>query len=358
MRLGLIARSDRTGLGNQTRNLARLLNPDKVMLIDSSFFNQNEQHPEIYEGYDTTTIQGFPTNRQVVQWLEGLDVVLTCEIFYNMQFVDLAIKMGVKTINQYNWEFADYLRDPSLTLPTLLVAPSTWNIGRARNLWGEHKVRYLPTPVFTNDFSKVRNTNLNRNGKKRFLHIMGRQAVHDRNGTLDIVKALQYSGADYELVIKMQTATDPLYVGADTRIKVDFSMPENEVELYEDFDALILPRRYAGQCLPMTEALCAGMPVIMTDISPNNHILPAHWLCEAQKTSSFMARTLIDVYAANPVLLGQRIDQFATKDLQGDKGLAYNIGYREYSDEVLKQKWLELIEKVHNNSLHTSAPQS
>ena len=36
MRLGIIARSDNTGLGNQTRELVNMLNPDKILLIDST----------------------------------------------------------------------------------------------------------------------------------------------------------------------------------------------------------------------------------------------------------------------------------------------------------------------------------
>ena len=35
MRLGIIARSDNTGLGNQTRELVNMLSPDKILLIDS-----------------------------------------------------------------------------------------------------------------------------------------------------------------------------------------------------------------------------------------------------------------------------------------------------------------------------------
>ena len=36
MRLGIIARSDNTGLGNQTRELVNMLNPNKILLINSS----------------------------------------------------------------------------------------------------------------------------------------------------------------------------------------------------------------------------------------------------------------------------------------------------------------------------------
>lgn len=344
MRLGIIARSDRTGLGNQTRNLVRLLNPDKVMLIDSSFFNQNVQHPEIYAAYKPMVINGFPNEGQVMEFLKDLDVVISCEIFYNNRFVDIARQMNVLTINQYNWEFADYLRTPTLTLPSMLVAPSHWKVQEAKNLWGADRVTYLPTPVFINDFSKVRNINLSRKGKKRFLHIAGRQAMNDRNGTSDLITALQYSRADFELVIKMQTGID--YKITDPRVTIDTSSPEDETLLYEGFDAMILPRRYAGQCLPMTEALCAGMPVIMTDVSPNNQVLPPFWLVSATLAGRFMARTWIDMYTVNHAELGMKLDVLANKELDGDKNKAYNIGYREYSDEILKEKWERLIENT------------
>ena len=60
MRLGIIARSDNTGLGNQTRSLVNMLKPTKILLIDSRPFNQNQQHPEWYSEYECiTTRDGF-----------------------------------------------------------------------------------------------------------------------------------------------------------------------------------------------------------------------------------------------------------------------------------------------------------
>ena len=343
MRIGLIARSDRTGLGNQTRNLARMLRPDEIMLINSEPFNRNKQHPEMYATYSVTEIQGFPNREQIVEWLKGLDVVITCEIFYNLKFVDIAKEMGVKTINQYNWEFADYLGNPHMTLPDKLVSPSYWKFDESRRLWGN--VEYLPTPVFVDDFEWVREKNFSREGKKRFLHIAGRTAVNDRNGTNDLIQAMRYSREDFELVIKVQDNTVQNTYN-DPRIIIDNSSPENEQELYYDFDAMILPRRYGGQCLPMTEALCSGLPVIMTDIEPNNRILPSHWVVESELTSKFMTRTLIDLYTVKHVNLGQRIDFLARANLVQEKKNAYNIGYREYSNYELETKWEKLLENL------------
>lgn len=343
MRVGLIARSDRTGLGNQTRNLARMIRPDEIMLINSKVFNGNVQHPEIYATYNVTEIAGFPTNEQVLEWLRGVDIVITCEIFYNTAFVDLAKKMGVKTINQYNWEFADYLRQPELTLPDKLISPSHWHFNDARRLWGN--VEYLPTPVFVEDFTEVREHNLARKGKKRFLHIAGRPAVNDRNGTQDLLQAMRYSGEDFELVIKAQAGTIVNKYN-DPRITIDFTDPDNEVELYRDFDAMILPRRYGGQCLPMTEALCAGLPVIMTAIEPNTKVLPSHWLVPSVHTGKFMTRTFIDLYTVDHATLGQRLDFLSKANLVPEKKTAYNIGYREYSNYEVETKWEKLIKEV------------
>jgi hypothetical protein len=66
----------------------------------------------------------------------------------------------------------------------------------------------------------------------------------------------------------------------------------------------------------MIEAMTAGLPVIMTDISPNNAVLPPQWLVKAAKTDQFMARVPIDVYSADLNELARRIDHFATMPLE------------------------------------------
>src|SRR5690606_2061207 len=113
-----------------------------------------------------------------------------------------------------------------------------------------------------------------------------------------------------ELVIRSQY---PLpYQINDRRVMFDIGNKLEQNELYKDFDAMILPRRYGGLCLPMNEALCSGLPVIMTDISPNNRILPENWLAQARVKTQFMTRTMIDLYMTDLQDLARRIDQFAT----------------------------------------------
>ena len=102
-------------------------------------------------------------------------------------------------------------------------------------------------------------------------------------------------------------------------------------------------------CLPMNEALAAGLPVIMTDIDPNNKILPQYWLVPAEKKTEFMARTMIDVYSADHAALAGRIAQFAVlgDELRvGYKDSARKIAKDQYSYETIKHKWDLLLAKL------------
>ena len=344
MRLGIIARSDNTGLGNQTRELVNMLNPTKIMLINSLSFNRNKQHPEWYEGYDCQHIRGFPRAFEIDIFLKGLDVVLTCETFYNKEFIDLARRKKVKTVLQYNYEFLEYLAQPKLAFPDVLLAPSLWNFEHVTELFGNKTiVEYLPPPTEHTLFDSVRENNNSKHHNK-ILHIGGKAASEDRNGTKSVVEMLKYSQEDFQVVVKTQT---PLELKCnDPRLIVDTNDVLNRESMYDGFDAMILPRRYAGLCLPMNEALMSGLPVFMTDISPNNRILPQEWLAQSKKIGSLRTRTVLDVYSADPRTLARIIDTYMKeKNTTAEKQKAFDIGINNFSATNLKQKYLDILEK-------------
>ena len=343
MRLGIIARSDNTGLGNQTRELVKMLNPSKILLIDSSHFNGNEQHPEWYSGYNvTTTKKGMASKEEAYEFLDGLDVVISCEIFYHNSFVTMAKKRKVKTILQYNYEFLEYLVNPDVELPDILISPSPWNFEDVLNKFSNRaKVIQLPPPTSLDLFLNAKNINISKTHKK-ILHIGGKAAVKDRNGTNTVIEMLNYSKADYELVIKSQT---PLDIKCDDpRLTIDTSNPDSPESLYEGYDAMILPRRYAGLCLPMNEALLASLPVFMTNISPNNSILPEQWLVDAKKIDRLMTRTMLDVYEGDAKMLAKLVDDYYDSDIFLNKSKAFDIGVNNFSNETLYQKYQDLLE--------------
>ena len=345
MRLGIIARSDNTGLGNQTRELVNMLNPDKILLIDSTPFNKNKQHPEWYDQYSCIRTDGFPSVQQIKIFLNDVDVVLSCETFYDQNFIRFANKRGVKTILQYNYELFGHLSNPELPLPTILLSPSLWQIETIQSMFGDRtKVIHLPPPTTPELFTTAKDNNTSKS-HNRLLHIAGKKAAKDRNGTETVINMLKHSKADYELVIRSQS--EIVTNVTDSRLKIEIGNPENREDLYNGFDAMVLPRRYAGLCLPMNEALLSGLPVFMTNVSPNNQILPQDWLIESDPIGTIRTKVRISLFEANNVLLAQTIDKYMSiNDKTNYKQQAYELGVNNFSPTILKEKYLELISQI------------
>lgn len=329
MACGIIVRADKSGLGVQTRRLARLLSPDKVMIIDSTSFNGNEQHPEWYRDYDSVTIDGFPDNHEMINFIAGLDTLISCELFYNDNATEYASALNAKSVLIYNYEFFDWFRDDyvnrNIRLPDLLIQPSLWEFQKMKS----YNSIYLPTPLFDDEFSDVRDRNMARSGRN-YLFINGKTAADDRNGIETLYRALELSRGDFTITIKSQS---DIKKHPDPRITYDFSNPENTADLYEGFDLMILPRRYAGQALAMTEALYCGIPVLMNNRDPEDKILPKEWLIDCKPIRQLMTRTMIDVYSGSPQDLANKLD-----NIDIDKQKAWEIG-KQFDSDYLRMKY-------------------
>lgn len=337
MAKGLIVRADFTGLGNQTRSLCYMLKPDKVLIIDSTPFTGNKQNFFWYDEFNTDKVLGFPDLSQLKQWFTGLTHVLTAETFYSDYAVNYAMRMGIKTYNQVNPEFYSH----HVTPPTKFFMPSHWYMSEYEELY-PGRVVFLPPPLYPNDFKAARKINFYRSGKRRFLAVVGKYASKDRNGTKSIIEALPYTKSDFELVIKSQHPLE-FTVTDDPRITVEIGNVEDQQDLYKDFDALIYPRRYGGLALPANEALMSGLPVIMTDISPNDETLRKEWLVRSRVVDKLTTRIELDVYGADPKALAEKIDWLCETNLSPHKASALEIGMC-YAADYLKKWYTEAMD--------------
>ena len=341
----MICRSDFTGLGNQSLNLAKMLKPAKILLVDSTSFNKSKQNPEWYDGFDVQQTAGWPTNADIKTFLtKDITHLFSAETMYNNAVYDLCRVRDIKTYVHVNYEFCDHLRDKNMPSPYYWVMPSHWKNKEMHDLF--KRVQYLPPPIFLNEFKQVREKNMARKGgRRRYLHIIGKAAANDRNGTKDLIKSMIYSSSDFELVIRSQFEINGIHTN-DNRVRFDIRNIKDNTELYKDFDAMILPRRYGGLCLPMNEALASGLPVIMTDISPNDEALPKEWLVRATKEEEIMTRTILQTYSVDYRSMGEKLDWLT--DLSEDalelmKVNALCIAHDNYSSDVLKPKYEELF---------------
>lgn len=304
MKIGLLAYSTDTGLGNQTFEFYYHMHPEKTLLIDLSQHNQMKTN---HAKYPTAKVNmGYPTNDSIKWLVEGVDVIFVCETPLNYFLFEYAKSQGVLTIQQPNPEFLDYFRQPHLPKPDVLALPTPWMRDKIEALNLSSKIIQLPVPV-NRELIPFREINR----LETFIHIIGRPAVHDRNGTIAFLEAAKKLGDGYKYKIYMQVPTDkkaieyhkPVAEAIEeakkvVEIEVITDVP-NYQNIYEEGDCLVLPRKYGGLCLPMQEALAAGMPVIMPSTSPNNDLLPSDWLVEANQVGSFFAHTDVDIYEIN-----------------------------------------------------------
>lgn len=345
--LGIIARMDLgSGLQAQTLAYCKMLKPEKVLLIDSTPFNKAPQHPELYSSFNTDKVLGFPEIGHYNAWMQGLTHILSAETFYNDYFVNHAMRLGIKTFLVPNAEFYSH----HVTPPTKFLMPSYWYLEDYQERYPD-RVEYLPPCIFPNDFKKARETNFNRTGKPRFLVLVGKYADKDRNGTKSVMESLRYTESDFEIVIRSQYPLD--FFTDDHRVKVEIgNIPEQQI-IYRDFDALLYPRRYGGNSMPMIEALMSGLPVIMTDINPNNKVLPKDWLVSAQVHDKLQTRIMLDVYNADAQELARKIDwlcnptsrwsKFDTvSTLAKEKAMAFEMGMN-YAADNLRDKYMEVL---------------
>lgn len=250
---------------------------------------------------------------------------------------------GVKIYCQSNYEFCDNLNKLYLPTPDKFLMPSYWKIKEMEEVFGCDRVSYLPPPIDPAEFEKARQVNLKRTGKPRFLHIIGTVASFDRNGTLDLLDSVKLSQSDFELVVRTQHSLPMEYFLDDPRVKYEIGNAGTNAEMYEDFDALLLPRRYGGLSLSTNEALMSALPVIMTDISPNKELLPKEWLVESEGKLQFFARSMISVFSVKHQAMADKIDLLVRNIDITFKNRAFKIGMDNFSEEVLKPDYAKLF---------------
>lgn len=309
MRLGLIARADSRGLGIQCKAFYDQLRPHKTLVVDCPSAQPLPLRMDWYP--DATWVHGLPTTRDFRHWLQDVDVVYTAETGYGTALWDEAERQGVKTVLHANFEFLN--RNDR---PTVWAAPSLWNFGD----FPAPKL-HLPVPVETDRFP-IRRYPVYATAK-RFLHVVGRptwngaQDLH-RNGTTDVIQALQHVTSDIEVTFRCQasgyveTLLQTAHIPGNVTVAVDSGDHPNYWDAYTDQDVLLMPRRFGGLCLPVNEALGAGIPALMTDIPPNNQWLPKPWLVHAEPCGSFVAKQRVQMYQVDLHLYAAKIDEMAS----------------------------------------------
>lgn len=334
MRVGSIGYRTSNGLAYQVKSYTKHLPVTKILVADLSPLNGiTPQNINWYEGSRVT--HGIP-NTEDLEWLTtDVDVILLAETPLNYELYTIAKRKKIRTVNVINWEFFDHIIYPDFDKPDAIIMPSAWHYREAETYCRQNGVEIyqLHHPVDLDEFPFIERRS------HRFMHIAGKPATYDRNGTWDFLNACT-DGIVTTQSEEMARLIRKRY--RNTRVITNIQDPK---DIYRYGDVLVMPRKYGGNCLPLNEALASGMPVIMPDISPNNNLLPKDWLVPATVTDYFEPRTRVDIYSTDIQALYNKIEWFKTQDMPTLSRQAYEIA-KTISWETLRPKYLEVLESL------------
>lgn len=308
MRVGLIARGEDRGLGIQTWEWARHMHPDAVLLVDmGGAAGGYPIHPERYDPA-VTTLARFDRDRftdrdMVRQWLAQLDVVYCAETWYDQQLPEWCHDAHVGLVCHVNPEFFHH---GGRWLPAVTWwLPTSW-----RQLHLPRNAISVPVPVPLDRWPEPAPLH---DGPPVFLHVAGKRAAGDRNGTSLLMSAVARANATMTVRVVTQEARLPeARHGRNVTLERHTGGVADYWTLYDGHDVLVMPRRYGGLCLPAHEAAGAGLGLAMTATSPN----PTTWPCASitASSSSHMAAPAGTVTTANadPVAIAKVLDNLAS----------------------------------------------
>lgn len=355
MKIGLIARCDNRGLGMQTFEFFRNMPVDKVLVLvaGKDLTNGRElspgftQHPERYTSHPlasdrwvrvvTWNAGGPAPAGDIMDFLDELDVVYTAETPYWFELYEIAERMKVKTVCHSNPEFYRYHREPNLSRPSAIWLPSTWLSS------GIPDGKVMPFPVARDSIPYRHRTAAN-----TFLHVVGHRTVRDRNGTLQVYRTFRRVHRPCTILIRSQSRIPSHVVPKHVRFKTKVGDLPNSADLYTEGDVMILPRKFGGLCLPMNEALSAGLPVLMPDCPPQSDFLPPSMLIRSRRGPAMRSQFgPVPTYEVQPHALAQRIDELIDSPEEvAELSRQANVLADKISWDTLRPDYLAELERV------------
>lgn len=330
VKIALIARMDNSGLGTLSWEFARNLKPHKVLLVDN---DANQSFPERYSDFDNriakTSIQG-----QLRDWLlDDVDVLLSIETFYDWSLIKDCRRKNIKTALYTMIEMSP---DPLPLVPDLCICPSKIDVDR----FADYRHVLIPPPVALDRIHWKKRTKAT-----TFIHTASHGGVRGRKGTGVFLDAIKQVKADVKFIIYTWKGGIDFY---DKRTEIKTVNFKNYWQLWREGDVLVYPQGANGICLPIIEAMTAGMGVITTDFYPFNEYMPKDLLFPIKgfKKIKFGGNlTEVDDPIFDAESIANKIDEYANKSIE--KYSLYGLQWgKENSWEKLYGKFREALMQV------------
>ena len=148
-----------------------------------------------------------------------------------------------------------------------------------------------------------------------FVHNAGHGGLEGRNGTAELLQALQYIESDAQIIIRSQ---EPIRLSTPSLARASLqigTIPREE--LYELGDVFLFPEKFNGLSLPLQEAKASGMAVMATNRFPTNEWTNRELLIPSGATcKTTVCNRRIDAAVILPERIAETIDLWYGKNIE------------------------------------------
>lgn len=266
MVIGALVRTEERGLGVQSRKFVKHIGASPLVIsIPNASENVCPEDLSLYPDAPVARVApGWQLDPRVVRpWLETIDVLWSAETFYSEDVTRWCRELGVRSVVHANPEFVSDRY--GIGSPDLWWSATSWRLSSM-----PAGTRVVPWPC-----EPARQV-APHDGPARFVHVEGRRALADRNGTLTVIAAVRHLREPCSLRIVTQEPDLPsrIRVPSHVDVQVVTGGVARPADLYRDVDVLVSPRRYGGLHLPAGEAMARGMAAVMSACPPNMDAWP------------------------------------------------------------------------------------
>jgi len=338
MRVGSICYATSRGLGHLCRDFYLHGVVTDVLVVRHPGVPTNE---DWYPGAPAVPLRGIEAHRaELMEFVAGMDAMLFFETPFWWPILPFCHDNGVRTYLVTMYECYPVGSPP----PTRYICPSLLDL----DYFPEGV--FLPLPV---EYPwRLRERALH------YVHNGGYLGVRGREGTENLINAMQYVRSPLKLTIRVQENVSPeaqRKAAYDGRIEyLPATVPY--YDLYGSGDVAVGAQRWNGCSLPLQEARASGMLVMNTDRYPMNTWLPngsgnPTWfgganplipVGEYRKTRVADRFPEIDEAIVSPRAIAAKMDEWFGRDISDYSRSAVEWA-RSISWAALAPKYLEVL---------------
>lgn len=276
----------------------------------------------------------------MVRFLDMYDpeVVLTWETPGCWEFPEVWKKRGIRWVHVVHWdwfnpEHVDILRGADLIAPNDMCA-------RGLRSYGLRSVT-IPVPTDTGLFAFQRREKVG-----TFLLPYGFGGPHNRRAVGETLRAWRAVFALYpktRLLIRSQKNLEEVGSVLPPGVEVVISNSSLPARAYAVGDVAVMPTRFEGVGLSLTEAGACGIPVITSSAEPMCDLSPGPLArVERVEYPEFSGKKL-ESYVVSASSLASRMIEVVAQDIGALSDRAREWVQTRYSWDVLRNPWLEFL---------------